>query len=97
MVGLDLIMTQKPSPIEAIRFRIEQYGWKDCEFAKEIGMSRSHFSEVMNGKRKMPLYAVRKTVALGVPAAVMLQPFPCEQIRRPKSNGNSKLKTKKGR
>lgn len=80
-------MAKLPSPIDAIRFRIEQYGWRDCKFAEEIGMSRSHFSEVMSGKRKMPLHAVRKAVALGVPAAVMLQPFPCEVV-----NGKPKRK-----
>jgi HTH-type transcriptional regulator/antitoxin HigA len=70
--------TKLPNPITAIRFRIEQYGWTDAQFAEKVGMSRSHFSEVMNGKRKMPLHAVRKAVGLGIPAKVMLQPFPCE-------------------
>ncbi len=70
-----------PSPIEAIRFRIEQYGWTDSKYAKEIGMSRSHFSEVMKGKRRMPVKAIRKAIALGTPAEVLLQPFPCELVK----------------
>lgn len=67
-----------PPPIDALKFRIEQYGWTQGEFAKKIGMSKTHFSEVMRGKRRLPLTAIRKCVKLGVPAAVILQPFPCE-------------------
>lgn len=69
-----------PTPIEALEFRIEQYGWSQNEFAKRIGMLPSHFSEVMNGKRRMSLDAIRNAVALGVPANVLLQPFPCEKV-----------------
>jgi len=68
-----------PSPIAALRFRIEQYGWTDRRFAKAIGMSPSHFSEVLHGKRRLPLTAMRKAVLLGVPGHVLLQPFPCER------------------
>ncbi len=74
-------MKDMPPPIEAIRFRIEQYGWPDYRFAEAIGMQRSHFSEMMKGKRRMPLNAIRKAVELGVPAKVLLQPFPCETTR----------------
>lgn len=68
-----------PSPIEALRFRIDQYGWSDARFARVIGMQPSHFSEIMTGKRRMPLGAIRAAVKLGVPAGVLIQPFPCEQ------------------
>lgn len=65
-------------PLDALRFRIEQYGWSDAKFARAIGMQRSHFSEVMTGKKRLPINAIRKAVELGIPAKVLLQPFPCE-------------------
>lgn len=68
-----------PPPIEALKFRIEQYGWTQGRFATEIGMAESHFSLVMSGKRRLPLDAIRKCVALGIPAQVILQKFPCEK------------------
>ncbi len=62
-----------PSLIDALRFRIEQYGWTDQKFAEEIGMNQGHFSQVMSGKRRLPLSARIKAHALGVPAKVLLQ------------------------
>lgn len=62
-----------PTICEALRFRIEQYGWTDRRFAAEIGMNQSHFSEVMSGKRRLPLNARIKAHKLGVPASVLLQ------------------------
>ena len=62
-----------PTIIGALEFRREQYGWTNSKFAKKIGMSRSHFSEVMNGKRRLPLNARIKAYKLGVSAEVLLQ------------------------
>jgi len=62
-----------PTIIGALEFRREQYGWTNGKFAKKIGMSRSHFSEVMNGKRRLPLNARIKAYKLGVSAEVLLQ------------------------
>lgn len=84
-------METTTNPIDALRFRIEQYGWTDAKFAKAVGMAASHFSEVMNGKRKMPIVAIRKAVELGVPAKLLLLPFPCE-IKTAKKNGKPKRK-----
>ena len=62
-----------PTIVEALRFRIEQFGWTDMEFARRVGMNRHHFSEVMSGKRQFPLSARIKAYKLGVPANVLLQ------------------------
>lgn len=47
-----------PSPIEAIRFRMEQMGYKQKDLAKVIGF-KSHVSELLNHKRKLNLDMVR--------------------------------------
>lgn len=62
-----------PTIPEALRFRIDQYGWTDAKFAHEIGMHSQNFSRVMNGKRRLPLDARIKAHKLGVPAALLLQ------------------------
>ncbi len=62
-----------PSIVDALRFRIEQYGWPDYKFAKAVGMNQCHFSEVMSGKRRLPLNARIKAHKLGIPANVLLQ------------------------
>lgn len=82
------------NPIDALRFRIEQYGWTDAKFAKAVGMAASHFSEVMNGKRRMPIKAIRLAVGLGVPAKLILLPFPCEaEAVKPKKEKRRNGKT----
>jgi antitoxin component HigA of HigAB toxin-antitoxin module len=62
-----------PSIVEALQFRMEQYGWQAYRLAKEIGMNKGHFSEVMSGKRRLPLNARIKAHRLGIPANVLLQ------------------------
>lgn len=75
-------MSQRlPKPIDALRSLVERNGWTDGQCAEALGMRRSHFSEVMSGKRRLPLEAIRAAVKLGVPAEVLLQPFPCEVKR----------------
>lgn len=63
-----------PSITAALEFRRDQYGWTATKLAKAIGMSRHHFSEVMAGKRRLPLNARIKAHKIGVPAKVLLQP-----------------------
>ena len=67
------------TPIEALRLFIKENGYSDMRFARGIGMQRSHFSEIMTGKRRMPLGAIRACIWLGMDAEVMIQPFPCEK------------------
>ena len=62
-----------PSPVEAIRFRMEQQGLKPKDLVPYIG-SAPRVSEVLSGKRPLSLAMIRKLVkGLGVPAEVLLQ------------------------
>ncbi len=59
---------------DALDFRRDQYGLSRTEFAAILGMTAAHFSEVMAGKRNLPLNARIRAFAVGVPAEVLLQP-----------------------
>lgn len=48
-----------PDPIEAIKFRMEQIGYKTKDLEKIIG-SKSHVNEILNRKRKLSLSMIRK-------------------------------------
>lgn len=61
-----------PSPLEAIKFRMEQSGMKAKDLAPYIG-SPSKVSEVLSGKRSLSLSMIRNLVKLGIPAEVLLQ------------------------
>jgi len=61
-----------PTPIEAIKFRMEQAGLEQRDLIPFIG-SRSRVSEVLNGKRALTLTMMRALHSgLGIPAAVLL-------------------------
>jgi HTH-type transcriptional regulator/antitoxin HigA len=61
-----------PSPLEAIKFRMEQSGMKAKDLVPYIG-SASKVSEVLSGKRSLSLSMIRNLVKLGIPAEVLLQ------------------------
>ena len=62
----------KPDPIEAIRFRMEQQGLKPTDLVPFLG-SRSRVSEVLSGRRNLSLKMIRALVrGLGIPAEVLL-------------------------
>jgi len=62
-----------PTPIEAIKFRMEQLDLKQRDLVPFIG-SRSRVSEVLAGKRPLSLTMIRALhKGLGIPAAVLLQ------------------------
>ncbi|MBO1224619.1 MAG: ImmA/IrrE family metallo-endopeptidase [Candidatus Scalindua sediminis] len=62
-----------PSPIEAIKFRMEQAGLKPTDMIPYIG-SRSRVSEILSGKRQLTLEMVRSLeVGLGIPAKVLIR------------------------
>jgi antitoxin component HigA of HigAB toxin-antitoxin module len=69
---------------DALDFRRDQYGLTRAEFAAILGMTASHFSEVMAGKRNLPLNARIRAFAIGVPAEVLLQPG-SEMVRQLKA------------
>lgn len=62
-----------PSPIEAIKFRMEQTNLKPVDLIPYIG-SRSRVSEILSGKRQLTLEMVRTLEAgLGIPAKVLIK------------------------
>jgi hypothetical protein len=67
----------KPADVSmsaALEFRRDAYGLSAAEFAFVLGIERSHYNEVINGRRSLPKLAMRRAFAIGVPAALLLQP-----------------------
>lgn len=61
-----------PSPLDAIRFRMEQQGLRAKDLVPYIG-SASKVSEVLSGKRALSLSMIRNLVdGLGIPAEILL-------------------------
>ena len=64
-----------PSPLEAIKFRLEQMGMSEAELSDILG-HRSRKSEILSGKRKLNLSMIRKlSERLHIPAAVLIQAY----------------------
>jgi HTH-type transcriptional regulator/antitoxin HigA len=62
----------KPDPVSAIRFRMEQQGLEPKDLVPFLG-SRSRVSEVLSGRRNLSLKMIRALVGgLGIPAEVLL-------------------------
>lgn len=65
----------KPSPLEAIQFRLEQLNMSESQLSQLLGY-RSRKSEILSGKRKLSLAMIRKlTEELGIPAQVLIQAY----------------------
>lgn len=66
----------QPSPIEAIRFKMEQYGLKDKDLVPYIG-GTGRVSEILNGHRKLTLVMIRKlSTGLNISAECLVQDYP---------------------
>jgi HTH-type transcriptional regulator/antitoxin HigA len=64
-----------PDPIEAIKFRMEQLGYKQADLAEAIGL-KSRVSEILNRKRKLTLDMIRKLhEVLGIPTEVLVKQY----------------------
>lgn len=64
-----------PDPIEAIKFRMEQLGYKQNDLAEAIGL-KSRVSEILNRKRKLTLDMIRKLhEVLGIPTEVLVKEY----------------------
>jgi len=62
-----------PSPIEAIKFRMEQSNLKQADLVAYIG-SRSRVSEILSGKRQLTIGMVRAlSEGLGIPTKVLIK------------------------
>lgn len=62
------------SIVDALEFRRDQYGLTKEEFAAILGLQKSHYSEIVMGKRGLPINATKRAFAIGVPAEILLQP-----------------------
>ena len=60
-------------PIEAIKFRMEQQGLTNAALGPFLG-SRGRVSEILQRKRPLTLAMIRRLVALGIPADVLIRP-----------------------
>jgi HTH-type transcriptional regulator/antitoxin HigA len=64
-----------PDPIEAIKFRMEQLGYRQTDLAEAIGL-KSRVSEILNRKRKLTLDMIRKlNEVLGIPTEVLVREY----------------------
>lgn len=62
-----------PSPLEAIRFVMDQKGLKQADLIPYIG-SRPRVSEILSGKRNLTLKMIRSLHSkLGIPAEILIQ------------------------
>ena len=62
-----------PSIIDAVEFRRDQYMLTQAQWAKVIGISQSHYSEFVHGKRNLTLKQAAKCFEFGVPAECLFQ------------------------
>lgn len=64
----------RPDPIDAIKFRMEQMGLTRKDLEPLIG-SRARVAEVLNRKRSLSIDMIRRlNDRLGIPAEILIQP-----------------------
>jgi HTH-type transcriptional regulator / antitoxin HigA len=64
-----------PDPIEAIKFRMEQMGYDFAKLSEVLG-SKSHVSEILQGKRKLSLTMIRTLhKELKIPAESLIKAY----------------------
>jgi len=64
-----------PTPIDAIKFRLDQMGLSEAELGSILGY-RSRKSEILSGKRKLSLAMIRRlNKVLHIPAEVLIQAY----------------------
>jgi len=64
---------EAPSPVDAIKFRMEQLGLRQVDIGRIIG-SKSRVSEILSGKRSLTLPMIRSLSAeLDIPTDVLVQ------------------------
>ncbi|KGE12278.1 helix-turn-helix domain-containing protein [Sphingobacterium deserti] len=67
-------VVDKPNPLDAIRFRLDQMGKTESFLSKILGASRK--SEIFSGKRKLNLPQIRKlSNELNISADVLVQEY----------------------
>lgn len=66
---------EAPDPIEAIKFRMEQMGYKQRDLAEIIGY-KGRVSEILNRKRKLSLEMIRNLhEKLNIPLESLVQAY----------------------
>jgi len=66
---------EAPDPIEAIKFRMEQMGYKQKDLANIIGY-KGRVSEILNRKRKLSLEMIRSLhEKLNIPLESLIQAY----------------------
>ena len=64
---------EKPDPVDAIQYRMEELGLKQRDLVPFIG-SKSRVSEILSGKRILTLRMIRSLhQSLGIPLSVLIQ------------------------
>ncbi len=64
-----------PTPIEAIKFRMDQMGLLPKDLVPFIG-NKSKVSEILSGKRTLSLNMIRQLASgLNIPVEVLIQPY----------------------
>lgn len=64
----------RPSPLEAIRFRMDQMALSQSQLATLTGLPKSRVSEVLNGKRALSLEMIRLLhEKLQIPADILIR------------------------
>lgn len=58
----------------ALEFRRENAEWTQRRMASALGIGASHYSEIVAGKRALPMAATVRAFLLGIPAAHLLNP-----------------------
>lgn len=69
-------MQELPTVIAAVEFRREAYGLDCRQWSAVLGMSATHYSEFIHGKRNLPRNAMAAAYAYGVPADCLFQTYP---------------------
>ena len=85
-----LFPSNLPSPIDAIKFRMEQSGLKPSDLIPYIG-SPSRVSEILSGKRNLTIEMIRSLESgLGIPAKVLIQKID-KETESPYHNWDNRL------
>lgn len=64
-----------PSPIEAIKFRMDQMGFSAKDLVPFIG-NKSKVSEILSGKRTLSLNMIRRLAeGLDIPLEILIKPY----------------------
>lgn len=67
------LLIEYPDPIEAIKFRMEQLGYRSSDLAELIGY-KSRVSEILHKKRKLTIEMIRTlSKKLNIPAEILIQ------------------------